>query len=214
MIRKMLNKLIKSKPTATAQKFNLIVAGYGGQGVITLTELICQLAIARGLQVKEAELHGLAQRGGSVQAHIRFGQNIFSPKVARADADLIIALDLLEAARTCWWASPTKTNILTDSQLYWPYDSQISGDQIISEVQPFAKKLELVDAAKTAQKISGNPVAANTYLLAAAVVFGFLPFAKNEVWKTISENLNPAYLADNQKVFEAAGNLGRQKGRG
>ena len=91
--------------------FNLIVTGYGGQGVLTITKIITTAAMLQGYDVKEAELHGLAQRGGSLDCHVRFGSKVYSPIVPRGKADLIISLESLEALRACYWANEN-TDIL------------------------------------------------------------------------------------------------------
>jgi len=184
--------------------FNLIISGYGGQGVITLADLISKIALKQNLEVKQAELHGLAQRGGSVQTHVRFGKNIYSAKVARAEADLVIALDLLEAGRSCYWSDKSKTIILSDSELYWPYDDKIETDIILNKVKKMVKKLEIVDATKTAKDLTGNPVSSNVYMLGAAISKNFLPFEKDEAWHIVKQNLKPEYLELNQKVYQAA----------
>lgn len=71
---------------------NIIIAGIGGQGVITLTRILANAALLDGYDVKTSELHGLSQRGGYVETHIRFGKKIYSPLVMPGKADLIIDL--------------------------------------------------------------------------------------------------------------------------
>lgn len=72
--------------------FNIIISGIGGQGVITLTRILAETAFLEGYDVKTSELHGLSQRGGSVETHIRFGKNIYSPLIMPSQVDLIIDL--------------------------------------------------------------------------------------------------------------------------
>jgi indolepyruvate ferredoxin oxidoreductase beta subunit len=76
--------------------FNLIVNGVGGQGVITLLTLIDEAAMADGYDVRSSELHGLSQRGGSVQTHVRFGKKVNSPLIENGKADLVISLECLK----------------------------------------------------------------------------------------------------------------------
>jgi len=186
------------------KNFNIIVSGYGGQGVITLAELISKIALSKELDVRQAEIHGLAQRGGSLQAHIRFGSNLHSPKVKRAGADLIISLDLLEAYRSCYWANPNKTIILSEKEIYWPYEEKIESEKIIEEIKKFAKTVDLEEAGKIATEITGNPAPANIYLLGYAIAKKYLPFTKEETWNIIESNLDKSYLESNKKVFEKA----------
>ncbi len=202
----MLNKIKfwQKKSSKTDQNFNLIISGYGGQGVITLANLVSKIALKENFKVKQAELHGLAQRGGSVQIHVRFGQKIYSPKVKRADADLIISLDLVEAQRACYWVDKSKTIILSDSEIFWPYEEKIDSEKIIDDIKKFAKELELVDATQKVKKLTGKTISTNIFMLAAAIDKGFLPFKKEIIWQVISENLKPEFLDENKKVFEAA----------
>ena len=84
----------------TNKNFNIILTGVGGQGIITLLSVIDEAAFVEGYDIKSSELHGLSQRGGSVEAHIRFGKKVYSPMVSNGKADLIIALEALEALRS------------------------------------------------------------------------------------------------------------------
>jgi indolepyruvate ferredoxin oxidoreductase beta subunit len=85
--------------------FNIVISGIGGQGIITLTRILSYAAIIEKMDVKTSELHGLSQRGGSVETHIRFGKDIYSPLVRQGGADLIISLDAQEELRVSHYAS-------------------------------------------------------------------------------------------------------------
>lgn len=78
---------------------NLIVAGVGGQGILTMAEIIARAAVAAGHDVKQTEFRGMAQRGGSVVSHIRFGENVHSPLCAKSDVDYLFGLELIETVR-------------------------------------------------------------------------------------------------------------------
>jgi indolepyruvate ferredoxin oxidoreductase beta subunit len=79
--------------------YQIVIAGVGGQGIVTLTELIGESAIKAGLKVTGAETHGMAQRGGSVVSHLRIGLNPMAPLIADGTADIILALEPSEALR-------------------------------------------------------------------------------------------------------------------
>jgi len=85
-----------NKPT------NVVIAGLGGQGVIKASDILADVAVASGLDVKKSELHGMSQRGGSVSSDVRFGQRIFSPMVTEGEADflLVVAADQIEVNRS------------------------------------------------------------------------------------------------------------------
>lgn len=78
---------------------NFIVAGIGGQGVLTCSKLILEAALSKGYNVRSAETIGMAQRGGSVVSHVRFGEKIYSPFIPKGKVDEIISLDYIEAFR-------------------------------------------------------------------------------------------------------------------
>ncbi len=93
------------------EKFNIVIVGTGGQGLITLLPIIAEAALFEGYEVRTSELHGLSQRGGSVEVHIRFGQKIYSPLVSQGKADLILGLEMQEALRGVYFANQ-KTKFL------------------------------------------------------------------------------------------------------
>jgi indolepyruvate ferredoxin oxidoreductase beta subunit len=72
---------------------NIIVAGLGGQGVLTASDIVADVALHAGLDVKKSELHGMSQRGGSVASDVRFGREVFSPMVPAGEADFLVAVE-------------------------------------------------------------------------------------------------------------------------
>ncbi len=77
---------------------NIVIAGLGGQGVLKASDIIADLALGAGLDVKKSELHGMSQRGGSVTSDVRFGPRVFSPMVPRGEADYLLVLEPSETA--------------------------------------------------------------------------------------------------------------------
>ena len=94
--------------------FNIILSGVGGQGIITLLSLIDEAAFIEDYNVKSSEIHGLSQRGGSVEAHVRFGEKINSPLVSNGEANLIISLEILEALRSASMAGKQTQFLIND----------------------------------------------------------------------------------------------------
>lgn len=186
-------------------KFNLVITGYGGQGILSLAEIIGKAAMEEGYEVKSVEIHGLSQRGGSVQCHLRFGEKIYSPLVRKAGADLIISLDLLEALRACYYANE-KTKILTDSKFLNPKpvpDKKIEPEDILKKIENIAE-VEVVNACEIVKKIVGNVAMINMFMLGVALNKNFLPISKENVWKAVSQKIRPQFLEINRKVFEEA----------
>ena len=187
--------------------FSLIITGYGGQGVLTIAEILAKAATLEGYEVKQAELHGLAQRGGSLECHLRFGQKVFSPLVPKGEADLIISLELLEAQRACYYANKKKTIVLTNAKIFSPFPfepERIKEKEIISQIKKFAKILELVEADKLIQKITKDTAMINTLMLGFAVAKKFLPLKKKTIIQAIGERIRPQFLEDNKKIFQLA----------
>ncbi len=88
-------------------KKDIILAGVGGQGILTIAAVIGHAALAQGLHVKQAEVHGMSQRGGDVQSHLRLSSDpIASDLIPRGCADLIIAMEPMEALRYLPWLTP------------------------------------------------------------------------------------------------------------
>jgi indolepyruvate ferredoxin oxidoreductase beta subunit len=84
---------------ATHDTLNFLLVGVGGQGTILASDILAQVGLAAGMQVKQAEVHGMSQRGGSVTSHVRWGQTVYSPLVGAGDVDVLLAFEELEALR-------------------------------------------------------------------------------------------------------------------
>lgn len=186
--------------------FNLILTGYGGQGVITMAEILAKAAVYQGYDVRQAEVHGLAQRGGALECHLRFGKEVLSPLVPRAEADLIISLDLLEALRIAYYAN-SKTQILTNSKLLSPFpfeSKRIDSAKVINDVKKVTKNLKLVEAEEMIKKITKDTAMINILMLGFASALKFLPIKKELILKAMKERIRPIFIETNLKIFHLA----------
>ena len=86
--------------------FNIVIAGVGGQGVLMASKVLAESALASGMDVKQNEVHGMAQRGGSVISFVRIGEQVFSPVVMPGSADILISFEPLEALRYIHYLKP------------------------------------------------------------------------------------------------------------
>jgi len=86
--------------------FNIVIAGVGGQGVLLASKVLAESALASGMDVKQNEVHGMAQRGGSVISFVRIGDEVFSPVVIPGTADILISFEPLEAMRYVHYLKP------------------------------------------------------------------------------------------------------------
>ena len=97
---------------------SLLFAGVGGQGVLLIAELTSLAAVQSGHDVKQTEVHGVSQRGGSVETHVRFGDKVHSPIVTPGQADMVIGLEKLEALRFAHFTHPqTGTLLINDYEI-------------------------------------------------------------------------------------------------
>ncbi len=149
------------------ERFNIVVAGVGGQGLLTLGRIMGNAAIEAGEEITIAETHGLSQRGGSLIVQIRIGPGE-SPMIPRGAAHLIIGLEALETARQIVYAN--KETVIVMNNFIWPppLKDYPDIDQIISKIKERELKLYIVDANKIAEEVTGSIVAANMAILGYA----------------------------------------------
>lgn len=190
-------------------KFDVLLTGVGGEGVLTSQVIIARAANLEGYFVCGVQLHGLAQRGGSIPTMVRFGlkEEISSPEIMQANADLILAFEPLEALRAVYYARREKTIFVIDDYPYIPIYSYVldipypSIDKIKKKVAPFAKEIHIFSARKTAKKELANPIFGNTVLLGAAKGLGVLPLKEKNLRKAI-EITAPRAIEKNLEAFE------------
>lgn len=188
------------------QQFNIVLAGIGGQGLITLLQIISEAALSKGCDIRTSELHGLSQRGGSVEVHIRFGKKIYSPMVAMGKADLILGLEMQEALRgVCYADSATK--ILVNRYLVpISLSESPSEEKIFNALKKIGKNVYLIPAMEICREKFGNEVAAGIYLLGFAVFKKLIPLDSNSILKAIKKIIPEKYLELNLKAFNSAEN--------
>lgn len=181
--------------------FNLILAGVGGQGVITLTKIIAEAAKIENKDVKTSELHGLSQKGGSVETHIRFGKKIFSPLVVKAD--LILSLEIVETLRKLHYSNK-ETSFLVNSHSL-PYENSPSVKKIEEMMnKEISGKKYVIPASKICQEKLNKEVLSGIYLLGYAVYNRIIPLKEESVLKAIEELIPRKHLSLNKKAFKLA----------
>ena len=188
------------------KKFNIIISGVGGQGIITLTRVLAEAALVEGLDIKTSELHGLSQRGGSVETHVRFAKEIHSPLVRQGGADLVISLEAQEARKAQRYGSKKQTVFLVNDFIKPILDAKktFSSKEISKELKKFSKKVIFVPASRIAKKELGNEVLTGIYLLGEAVFKKLIPLKPNSILKAIEKVVPQKYLELNKKAFALA----------
>jgi indolepyruvate ferredoxin oxidoreductase beta subunit len=145
-------------------RFNMILAGVGGQGILSTASILAAAAMGSGFEVKQSEVHGMSQRGGSVVAHLRIAdQPIASTLVPRGTADLVVASELLEAARQVSYLAPRGRLIVARTEVPVP---EYPLSQTLIHALEASTTLTLLDAEQIARDC-GSVRAATTVLLGA-----------------------------------------------
>ncbi len=186
---------------------NIVIAGVGGQGVLTIAGIIARSAMTQGLDIKASELHGLAMRFGSLQVHLRIGKKVHSPMVASGQADIIVSHEPMEAVKATKFANKN-TVFLYDTKKQIPSYSYIdktkypSLKEINKMLKKFSKHVIPIDASEEAEKLTGNVILSNTFILGRLVAEKVLPLRKEIVLKVLKELVPKKTVKDNVRVFE------------
>jgi len=193
----------KNKINNMAKSFNIIISGTGGQGLITLLQIIAEAALLEGFDVKTSELHGLSQRGGSVETHIRFGNKVYSPLVSLGSADLILSLEISEALKMLFYASPKTVFVINKNLISYP--GGFEEKKLIQKIKNFGKGSKyIIPASEICQKELGKEVVSGIYLLSYAVHKNLIPLKPKSILKAVSKVVPEKYLDLNKKAFELA----------
>ncbi|PAV08576.1 MULTISPECIES: indolepyruvate oxidoreductase subunit beta [Methanocorpusculum] len=185
------------------KSFDVLIVGIGGQGTILASNVLGDACVIEGRHVRGAETHGMSQRGGSVETHIRIDGK-FGSLIAPGTADLLIAFDVLEAVRYRHFLKPDGVMVV-NREIVVP-TSVFSGKQPVPRIEDIEAELKagkakviLVDATGIAAK-AGNPLAANIVLLGAAS--DKLPLAAESLSEAVRRNVPPKTVQINEKAFD------------
>lgn len=189
---------------------SLVLVGVGGQGILLASEIIARTVMASGLDVKMNEIHGMAQRGGSVVAQIRFGRSVAGPLVPRGTAKVLVSLERTEILRYVDYLAPEALAVVSD-QVIVPVTAS-SGQTAYPEVsesdmRKIVPNLVWVHASAMAEEL-GNAKAANSVLLGA--LSNELEFPAEDWLASIRGCVKPKYAEMNVRAFH----LGRELKRG
>ncbi|GAI42657.1 unnamed protein product [marine sediment metagenome] len=186
------------------EQFNMLIVGTGGQGQITLLQILAEAALFEGKEIKTSELHGLSQRGGSVEVHLRFGKKIFSPLVSQGKADLILGLEMQECLKACYFANSKTAFLINKYIVPILLQKPLTEKEILKNLKKFSKKVTLIEAANICQKELGTNIVAGIYLLSLASFKKLIPLKPASILKAIKKIIPEKYLELNLKTFNLA----------
>ena len=182
---------------------NVLIVGVGGQGVLLASKLISVAALSMDMDVKQSEVHGMSQRGGSVSSHVRFGEKVHSALIEDGTVDVLLSFELLESLRYAHMLKKDGTVIVNDQRID-PVPVAIGDmeypDDIDGKLKKFTDKVVNVDGLKLAQE-AGFAGAVNVVLLGAlSKISDTIP---EEVWlETIKSTVKEKFIDINLKAFE------------
>lgn len=194
---------------------NLIFAGVGGQGVLLIAELTAQAAVRAGYDVKQTEVHGVSQRGGSVESHVRFGPEVHSPLVIAGQADLVIGLEKLEALRYANFVNQKTGTLLVNDYEIIPGSVAGAAEKYPHHSIEFLRQKGLNVAALSASQFAkdmGDGRMANVIMLGAMSML--VPQIEKEVWlAALNERIPAKHRSSNLVAFETGRSLMRDESK-
>lgn len=182
---------------------NITLVGVGGQGTLLASEILCSVALLSGKDVKKSEVHGMAQRGGSVVSQVRIAEKVYSPLIAIGETDILVSFEKVEALRFAHFLSPNGIAMVNDQEIRpvtvssgqaeWPED-------LDGKLRAAFPKLELIPALDIAHSL-GNVRVVNVVMIGA--LSNHLGI-EDAIWKeAITDLVKPQFLEFNLKAFEA-----------
>jgi indolepyruvate ferredoxin oxidoreductase beta subunit len=185
-------------------RYNFLLAGVGGQGTILASNILAEVGLAAGYDVKKSEVHGMAQRGGSVNTHVRWdAQHVYSPLIGLGEADVLLVFEAAEALRYAEFLRPggvavvnrlvIKPITVSSGGAHYPTE-----EELLATYRQLTDRLHMVPGTAIAEEM-GNPRAANVVLLGATSTFLDLPV---ETWLGVIEaRVPPKHVELNRKAF-------------
>jgi len=187
------------------QSYNFILAGVGGQGTILTSDILVEVGLKAGYDVKKSEVHGMSQRGGGVESHVRWGQKVYSPVVEQGKVDYLLGFEMLEGARWATYLNSQAKVYINDHKIYPPsvnigqatYPEEKNIEQLLAGRSAI---FEWVGAMAKAKEL-GNQA------LAGVVMLGRLARELDvavEIWLEVITELVPARFTElNKEAFIA-----------
>ncbi len=188
---------------------NVLLVGVGGQGIIVASDALARTAAMAGMDVKKSDVHGMAQRGGAVSSHVRFGDKVYSPLIPDGEADILMSSELLEALRWVPHLKPGGRIVVNTQKINPPAvfrgEAEYPGD-ILEELRKHDPELIHGDCLELANE-AGNPRTATIVL--AGALSTLLDFDE-KLWKeAVAEVVPKKALEVNLKAFKMGRELVR-----
>ena len=187
-------------------KYTVQIVGVGGQGVLLASMVLGNAAMQMGYKVAMSEVHGMAQRGGSVLSTLRFGDDVISPLEAVGNADLIMGFEPSETCRNIQLANRNSTILMNldpvlPSMVAAGFEEYPDVDVLVDSVKALNDNLVTLDATKIAIE-AGKAVAANAVMIGAVAALKGFPIPKDVLRKVLEEQVPEKFRELNLKAFD------------
>jgi len=191
----------KAGKNITGRVISVLMAGVGGQGILRASDILCRVIMEAGLDVKKSEVHGMAQRGGCVTSHVRYGQKVYSPIERKGNVEILLAFEKLEALRYLDYLKHSGRIIINEVEIYPPavnLGSMTYPDNAVDLVRHKFSTVMVVNGRDLAAA-SGNIRTENTVLLGA--LSQWLDF-ELDIWeRVLKESFPPKAVDANLQAF-------------
>jgi indolepyruvate ferredoxin oxidoreductase beta subunit len=188
--------------------YNIIITGVGGQGNVLASRMLANMLVRKGFVITIGETFGGSQRGGSVMSHIRVSlTTIWSPQMPKGRADMVVALEPIEAIRLLASYGSADVKVLTNTRPIYPVGviaGQItypSAEEIQSALRELSGSCWFIDASDQALKL-GNPIFGNIIMIGAVAGMKELPIDREDFREVITGTLAEDKLDVNMKAFD------------
>jgi indolepyruvate ferredoxin oxidoreductase beta subunit len=189
---------------------NIFMCGVGGQGLVLMTTVIGDACAKKGKKVITGEMYGLSQRSGTVSVHLRIGEHAFSPLIRYGDADILIALEAIEALRYVEYLKKHGIVLMNKRIMHPPTETSkiitakgtryITVEDIVAKLRNWTPNIAVIDALKLARE-SGNVNTENTVFLGCLSAIKAFPVEENYIRESISEAVPKKTVEQNLKAF-------------
>ncbi len=189
------------------ETYQMVICGVGGQGILTISDIITIAAQMKGLNILGSEVHGMAQKGGSVITNLKIGKNLNSPTIPIGTSKMLVGLEQNETLRYLKYLQPGGTVITSDTVLFpitWKKDKKAAEkarENIKDNLSKFDADVHFIDAEGLANK-AGLALAQNIVLLGALSQVEGFPVTDNDLREALKIRVPPKYLEVNLKAFD------------
>ena len=184
-----------------SEQGNILFCGVGGQGILLASEVTAYSLLAAGMDVRKSEVHGMAQRGGSVTAHLRYGTTVYSPLISPGEADIVVAFEMMEAARYLPYMHSQSKVVVNTHKIYPPAvatGKMTYHENVLEELTSRDIYVRELDAFEIASRV-GEVRAVNIVMV--GVLSTYLPIDEQVYVDVMNERIPERFRDVNIKAF-------------